>query len=107
MKQYKWFTPIEVFFLFLVILMTALLIYNILLIVYNFPMPHTLLVVNLVIIFVTIFSVFGFLIISWSLKQRRARDAVLLEHTIKIVELEHRLAALNSTPKTVEKANVP
>jgi hypothetical protein len=66
-------------------------------------MPYIFLMANIIIILVTIFSLFGFLIISWSLK-RRARDAVLLEHTLKIAELEHRLAALNSAPRTAKKA---
>ena len=71
--------------------------------VYNFPIQYAFYVANIVLIFITAVSILGFLLISWHLK-RRARDVVLLEHTLKIAELEHRLAALNSAPKITEKA---
>jgi hypothetical protein len=76
MKNYICLKFIEIFFLYLLILMTVLLI-----------------------------SAFGCLIISWRSRHWRVHEAVLLEHTLRVAELEHRLAALNSAPKTAEKAN--
>jgi hypothetical protein len=52
-------------------------------------------------------SLLSFLLISWHLKRRRARDAVLLEHTLKIAELEHKLAVLTPAARTGERADPP
>jgi uncharacterized membrane protein YqjE len=106
MKNYKCLTPIEILFLCLSMLMMSFLIVDIVLIVYKFPIQYAFYVANIILIFITAVSILGFLLISWHLK-RRARDAVLLEHTLKIAELEHRLVALNSAPKIAEKANAP
>jgi hypothetical protein len=104
MKNYEWFTPIETLFLFLSILMTSFLIADIVLIVYKLPIPYAFYVAHFILIIITVVSILGFLLISWSLKRQRTRDAVLLEHTLKIAQLEHRLAALNSAPRTAKKA---
>ena len=84
--------------------MTSFLIADIVLIFYKLPIPYAFFAAQFISIFITVASILGFLLISWSLKRQRTRDAVLLEHTLKIAELEHRLAALNSAPKTAEKA---